>query len=637
MLSPHLLLTVAILILLLSHLLRAIRISPLYPPKFAVRRFDLLMGLAISYALGTVIPFRLGEIARVVYVGKRRDVRYSYVGATVAAERLADAICVGLISLSLIAAHVVSAGQLGPLAIGLLTLSAAGVALAFVIRDTDLARRIIWQLASIFRPRICYAILDFFWSFSELVTGGAIGRKRFLVLTPVLWWCYIVSFRLFGHATRLPLSDVVYVLLQNPLHAVAAQHHSAVNQQLIPLLIFTLTPVLLIFAYGFLSERPGIVGVFHSLFAGRYFGTMAHIAAVSDRFKNLAEYESFLLARFTDESQILTDFSLQALLDGKVQRLFPGGSDAITALVELEDRQVIRKFALGEAGRKLEVQAKWLRNHRADLPLVDVIGEQSGRGFYSYDMPYLPFASDFYEVIHMASGSESRQILGEVIEQIAHLHERTSSGLATAETVTRYLSQKASKNAEQVLEHSREWLRDGSTSYLLNGRNYDLADWQYLLDPAWLERQISDRRTASIHGDLTIENIIVNTAEMHGMYMIDPNPDNIFDTPLIDWAKLMQSLHLGYESLNKVPTCKWKDGSFQMILTRSQAYSELFHFTRNTLTDRFGAGILREVTFHELINYLRLTPYKLRHAPQKGLTFFACTSILLREYLEQYG
>ncbi len=637
MFPPHLLLAIAIFVLLLSHLLRAIRLSPLYPRKFGVRRFDLLMGLAISYALGTIVPFRIGEIVRVLYVSKRRGVRFSYVAATVAAERLADAVCVGLISLALIGLSVVSAGQLGRVAVGLLAIGAGGIAIAFAIRDIALARRAVWHFASIFRNKICYAILDFFWSFSELVTGGAIGRRRFLILTPVLWWCYIESFRLFGHATGLLLTDVVHALLQNPWRAIVAQRSSALHQQEIPLLIFTLTPLLLIFAYGFLSERASIVRVFHSLFAGRYFGTMGSIAAVSDRFKNLAEYESFLLARFTNHGDILTDFSLQAIIDGKVLRLFPGGSDAITALVELDDRLVIRKFALGDAGNKLRTQAEWLRAHQSDLPLVDVVGEQSGAGFYSYDMPYFSTASDFYDVIHTASPSESQQILGEVIDQIADLHERTSTGLATRETVNRYLAQKASKNAQEVLAQCKEWLRDGSIRYQLNGRQYDLTDWQYLLDPTWLAKQIADYRTASIHGDLTIENIIVNTAKMRGMYIIDPNPDNIFDTPLIDWAKLMQSLHLGYESLNKIPTCKWKDGAFEMILTRSHAYDELHKFTRRTLADRFGQSILREVTFHELINYLRLTPYKLRHAPQKGLTFFACTSILLREYLEEYG
>ena len=43
---------------------------------------------------------------------------------------------------------------------------------------------------------------------------------------------------------------------------------------------------------------------------------------------------------------------------------------------------------------------------------------------------------------------------------------------------------------------------------------------------------------------------------------------------------------------------------------------------------------MREVAFHEIVNYLRLLPYRLRYAPGQGLTFFACTSLLLRRYHE---
>jgi hypothetical protein len=70
------------------------------------------------------------------------------------------------------------------------------------------------------------------------------------------------------------------------------------------------------------------------------------------------------------------------------------------------------------------------------------------------------------------------------------------------------------------------------------------------------------------------------------------------------------------------------------MLARSHAYDELYHFARSILRNRLGEASLREIAFHELICYLRLTPYKLRNSPQKGLTFFACTSMLLREYLE---
>jgi hypothetical protein len=52
---------------------------------------------------------------------------------------------------------------------------------------------------------------------------------------------------------------------------------------------------------------------------------------------------------------------------------------------------------------------------------------------------------------------------------------------------------------------------------------------------------------------------------------------------------------------------------------------------------RFSGDALREVYFHELVNYLRLTPYKMRQSAERGLAFFACTSLLLREYRQNYG
>ena len=627
----------AIALLLFAHVLRAIRIATLYPRQYAVRRFDLLLALAMSYAIGTIFPFRVGEIVRVLYVGKRCSIRYSYVAATIFAERVADAIFVGFLALGLIFAGIVPARELETAAAWMLGIGFTGVLLSFAIRSLPTVRHAIWHVASLFRTSICYGILDFAWSCSEIITGGVIGRTRFLLLSPLMWSFYIFSYYAFGRATGFRLSDVVYALLGTPLRPVAGHTAGAVPLASLYLLLFTLIPVLLILLYGFLSERTSIVRVLNSLAQGRYVGAVVHVAPVSDRFKQPAEYESFLVFRFINRSDILTDFGMSAIVDGTVQRLFPGGSDAITALVEVNDKLLIRKFALGDAGVKLKVQADWLRNHQLEMPLVEVVGEKSGAGFFCYDMPYFPSAVDFYDVIHTSPIEHSQQILGNVIDHIVRFHEHTSTGLAPQPVVDRYLAQKATRNAQQVLDHSKEWLADGSKEYQLNGDIYTLADWRYLLDPEWLRAQITDYRTAFIHGDLTIENIIVDTAQGRGMYIIDPNPDNIFDSPLIDWAKLMQSLHLGYEGLNKAPSCKWHNGSFSLVLTRSYAYNELFHYTRANLSDRFGAQLMREVAFHELINYLRLTPYKLRHAPQNGLTFFACTSILLREYLETYA
>jgi hypothetical protein len=76
------------------------------------------------------------------------------------------------------------------------------------------------------------------------------------------------------------------------------------------------------------------------------------------------------------------------------------------------------------------------------------------------------------------------------------------------------------------------------------------------------------------------------------------------------------------------------DGALRLAFARSNAYAQLHGHLRDRLHSRLGADGVREISFHEIVNYLRLIPYKIRSAPQKGLTFFACAAVLLRRYRE---
>jgi hypothetical protein len=170
--------------------------------------------------------------------------------------------------------------------------------------------------------------------------------------------------------------------------------------------------------------------------------------------------------------------------------------------------------------------------------------------------------------------------------------------------------------------------------YSINGEAFRLSEFQCLSDPEWLRGQVRSRGTCVVHGDLTIENIVATLGDSQAWYLIDPNPTNMFDTPLLDWAKLMQSLHLGYEVLNRGASCSVSGGAIRMPFVRSSAYARLHTELRELLLPKLGGEGMREVDFHELVHYLRLIPYKIRSDPQKGLTFFACAAVLLRRYRE---
>jgi hypothetical protein len=246
-------------------------------------------------------------------------------------------------------------------------------------------------------------------------------------------------------------------------------------------------------------------------------------------------------------------------------------------------------------------------------------------------MPLVIPANDFYDVIHTSPLEQSRAILMGVASTIDGFHRRTAQPDAGPEAVRSYLEAKAVRNARTILDFAR--LALPGTRFRLNGREHSLESWECLQDMTWLEAQVGDRRTSRVHGDLTIENIIVAPEQGPGWYLIDPNPENGFDSPLIDWAKLMQSLHLGYEGLNRHFSCSLTGDEIRLSFTRSAAYTELHGALETLIACHCGADALREVYFHELVNYLRLTPYKIRQNPQKGLCFFACTSLLLDRYL----
>jgi hypothetical protein len=284
---------------------------------------------------------------------------------------------------------------------------------------------------------------------------------------------------------------------------------------------------------------------------------------------------------------------------------------------------------MGDTAAKLHEQARWLRRHRGDLPLADIIAERQDCAQYRYDMPYLASAHDLYEMVHVMPIEASRQILGEVIDHVDRWHQAHIVGLCDKSAVDAYVERKVITNAAAALEFARLQLPE---RYAINHEAYALSEWSRLLDGDWVASQLRERWTGSIHGDLTIENIIVCPERRPGWYLIDPNPTNLFDTPLIDWAKLMQSLNLGYEALDRGPPARLEDDAIHLMFSRSRTYAELHDELDRLLKARLGDGAYREVVFHELVNYLRLIPYKMRNQPAKAMTFFACASVLLRRY-----
>ena len=622
----------AVVLLLLAHVMRAVRHSFLFAKDELPGRFDLLLALSVSYAVNAIFPLRLGELLRAGFIAMRYRLRVSYVLATVAAERLSDLAAVAIFAAAFAASSRALAGPARTTALVLFLAVCSLVALALLVERMTAFRRLVWRVASVFNDSIRIGIVELLWIFSRYVTQKALTRPRFLLATVVMWALYLGAYALFAAALGIPTAVVSLGLLGAPLRPLLAELFAGgVTRTGLALLVFTSIPVVIVLAFGLVRHRREIRV---SLEFVRRFGLMPRAdtpLSMSRRFRSSADYAALMLAHFTASREIISSFADDSMGDAIVHRILPGGSDAVTAVVESAGRLGIRKLATDMAATRLVEQVEWLRTHARSLPLPPITAEAWNGRRYHYDMPFSIAARDFYEVIHTSDVERSAQTLGSIVDAMWDFHSETTRGDAPEETVASYLDRKVQANAREVLAFANGVV---SRDYTINGESYSLDEWSCLQDPQWLRAQVSRRGTAVIHGDLTIENIIVSPDEAAGWYLIDPNPVNIFDTPLIDWAKLMQSLNLGYETMNRGNVSTISGSALSIVFTRSNAYAQLYEHLCERLHSRLGDDGMREISFHEIVNYLRLIPYKIRSAPQKGLAFFACASVLLRRYRE---
>jgi hypothetical protein len=424
-----------------------------------------------------------------------------------------------------------------------------------------------------------------------------------LALTVGMWGGYLAAYAAFAHASGYRMAAVTATMIDSPLQSLVERSRELGSA----IVLFTSLTALLILVMGLAADWRGFE---RSVARVRRLGLPLISSSdpmLRNAFVNRADYEAMLRSHFTDADPVVVTFGLHGLGEAIVHRILPGGSDAITAVVEIESRFGIRKFATGGAARKLVEQAAWLDLHASRLPLATIVDRCGDQSRFRYDMPYHAGARDLYEVVHTAPSATCFELLETVVTGVSEHHAASATGPCSQVDLKRYVDEKIVANARQALDFARLQL---PKRYRINEQAFDMAEWKPLLDRDRLLARLHTTDTAAIHGDLTFENIIICPYRAPGWYLIDPNPENLFNSPLIDWAKLMQSLHLGYETLNRGAPAQLRGDGITLLLAQSRVYADLHASYRALLARRFDADTLREIHLHEIINYLRLIPLR---------------------------
>jgi tRNA A-37 threonylcarbamoyl transferase component Bud32 len=138
----------------------------------------------------------------------------------------------------------------------------------------------------------------------------------------------------------------------------------------------------------------------------------------------------------------------------------------------------------------------------------------------------------------------------------------------------------------------------------------------------------------NIHGDLTIDNLIVS--DKGDFLLLDPNNENDVSSKAVDLGKLYQSLHSGYEFLIQLDQCTVKQHHIRFEDSKSHKYAEIFRMLDKKLKKDLDPKDYYSIIFHEAVHYCRMLTYRVNINEATVPVFYGTAVKLFNEFLEQY-
>ena len=627
------LLLFSVALVLAGHLFRLLRWEQFIRIYERPARGQLLRGMAGGYAVNFLLPFHVGDLFRAVWVGRRMESGTGFALATVIMDRFLDVWVVALLyGVFLAAGAPVAGGAAFYLAASLALVLALGLVLLDPVRD--LLKKICLAVCGIFNDSLKLDGMVFCWSLIHTFKDLRRVRKgRLLLNTLAMWAAYLGAYKVFALALGSSIVQVFDLLFgRNNVNITSlgitdqlgVARGLFIAWYLLPLALMWLATLLPAAWRGamnraagspapegerYLNLLPQVDPRDRSAFLSQYFGL-----------QNKAYVDKFL--SINENITILQDYS--------------AGSNATTMLCMDKNDTFYRKYAFGADGDKLTQQLDWLRAQQGRLPLCSILRAESEPGCCWYDMAYSPRAVGFFRYLHSNPVEKSAALLREVLASLEQNLYAPTAASPDAALIGQYIDKKVDANLRKL--HESRTIRElmGFDRVWINGVPYkNLNELSWLFDHKRLERLFAEDPVCTIHGDLTIENIICRT-DTDGWYLIDPNTGNLHESPFLDYGKLLQSLHGSYEFMMMTPRVTVAENRIDFALTRSAAYDGLLAALRSYLAGRYTPRQVESILMHEVIHWLRLMPYKLSKDKKRAPMFYAGLVMVANDVAKEF-
>ena len=312
------------------------------------------------------------------------------------------------------------------------------------------------------------------------------------------------------------------------------------------------------------------------------------------------------------------------------------GSNATTLLCLKEGQMFYRKYIYGSAPdlEKLKQQYEWIATYSDCLSLPKVLDTHVDDILCYYDMAYENQYISGFSYIHSVPPEIGWETVKHALDDIdRHLYQQSKP--AEGWLIEEYIDSKVTQNLEMIKNSTIIKSVYKYDILTINGKSYkNLKQLSHLFEKDVLLEIFKNDVITPIHGDLTIENIICSKTTQGDYYIIDPNVENIHNTPYLDYAKLLQSLHGSYEFMMKLDSYERYEDQITYLADHSMAYEYLYQQYHAYLSDKFEPSQVKSIYFHELIHWLRLMPYKIKKDGDNALIFY-CQMVKVANDIEK--
>lgn len=556
----------------------------------------------IGFLIDFIFPFRISDLVRTFYFSRLTKTSFRMSLSLAFIERVFDLILAFFILLFF---------NIKSISILLLFIFSMSI---FLFCNSKILKKIYYLIVSIFNDSIKSFLLGFYWALYRLKIELIDNRKKLLIfslLSVFMWIFNIFSVIVLKSAIKdINLSKLILHQFTDLTSAgIIKSLYTFKGIDLANYIIYLTIPNIIIFIISFMPFKEKDKKYYLKIIP--FASNDISIPFFKYYFNNKYSKNDEAYYNMTNDCAIIKDLS--------------AASEAKTYLMQDKDNKLfIRKIALAEASIKLKLQFEWL-NKNQNLPLPKIFNSVDKDNLFSYDMEYFANGETFFTAIHYIEANNSFEIIKEIIDRLN----------------INYLNFKKLDNNEIINSIYKEHILNNINFICSNPKYKDIAKYEYItvnnkklpnilnmLEELKYFHFSLKHDISYIHGDLTIENILVDT---NGNYIIiDPSPmyNNIF----AEYSKLFQSLHGKYEYLKNSNSWSIEKNSIKYADYSTQKYSDIFNYIKQFIVDNYGNEGLKTTYFYEAVCHLRTLSYMVRLNKNNSVLMLALSGLALNEW-----